>query len=292
MTQGLGLFTDKKLNDLRDLYLFAPDYFRALGLVWAYQYMIKLIEKGAREHKEFRRVPAFRTMLVQHFIENWDKHIDVATGQIFSATTVGTIHALKMWQQVGHPMRRTKKNYSARLRAWKAIYDNKNLVVPNKDYEPKSSSHDLFSEADDRNRKRQEKKRFIELGRVKDKEGNIVTYELVIKKRNARFGNATRSEIPFWIVLNYGAGGLQGEYPGYPAIPGVFFVEKAEQQVDFYQLKALEWYERFALEVLTNEKQGAKISDAYRWVKRKRPGVRLNYLSDQYEAARSLAEVF
>lgn len=270
----LDLFPKRKLTDLLFLDNIAG-LFKAYGLVQAYQQMIYFADRGLRVHPETARVPALRDLLIDYFIENYEKHIDVPSGGILRIGEIGTAHSVRDWQQAGYATRRTKSNYARRMRYWRAIYDETDLIVERKNTTPAPRGLSFSS----RRKPKQTPDRYANLGRVKDAEGNVVTYEYVITRRNAQY-SATRSTIPFWFVLNYGTRG------GYPEVKGIYFVERAEREIDRHLNRALDLFDRFALDVLIKDVE-ASYSVAATWLRRyaRSPHEYFNSV----EAARTLA---
>jgi hypothetical protein len=274
----LGLISDKKIFDLKGIGS-AVDFFKALSLVWAYQTMIYYAERGLNSHPEVQRAPELRDLLLDHLVKNYVKHIRPEVNQIFNGAIVGTTSTLRGWQEAGYFMKRTRRNYPQRLRKWRALYDNTDYIVKRKKAKVTvDESGNTKSE------------QYANLGRVRDKDGNIVTYEIVIQRRNSQYG-PTKVLVPFWLVLNYGSNGYRGLGVGYPSVPGIFFVENAEKRIPEYQARALRLYEAFAFEVLTKEKQGSSTQDAFNWTKRRGTTFRYNYF-DHLAAALEVAEVF
>lgn len=207
-------------------------YFKALALVDSYNQLIRLADERLNTHPEVARVPELKTILINHLTTQYTKHIDVRNEKIFNPNILGSEFALRQWQDAGYRTRarRTSKNYYKRLQYWKSIYDNQPMKVPistsnenmgTATLKKRSSSFprtgdDIFGGV--------QGTLFYEV-RVKDRSGSIITYEDVIRKRNLGFGAATNTLIPFWVVFNYGSDvGIQ---PGYPATPGLHFVDAA-----------------------------------------------------------------
>lgn len=245
-------------------------YFKALALADCYNYMIQLIEDRTSTHPEVIRVPELRSILVKHFIDNYALHIDVQQDRIFNPNLLGSGFVLRQWQEAGYRTRskRTTRNYFQRLRYWKSIYDNEpirvNLDVSNqamgtatlkkRKYPLPRTGDDLFGDL--------QQKLFYEI-RVKDRSGNIVTYEDVIKKRNAGFGSSVYKLIPFWIPLNYGSdAGMQA---GYPAIPGLHFIEDAERTIPQRLSQMADHLPDFALYLLDLESTQKDFSVVQNW---------------------------
>src|SRR5688572_15767899 len=123
----LDLFSKKHLTDLLFLDSVAQ-MFKAYALVQAYQRMIYFADRGLRVHPETTRVPALRDLLINYFIDNYAKHIDIASGGILRVGEIGTSHSVRDWQQAGYATRRTRSNYARRMRYWRAIYDETDLI--------------------------------------------------------------------------------------------------------------------------------------------------------------------
>lgn len=233
-------------------------YFKALALADSYNFLIKLADERTSQHPEVVRVPEMREILLQHLRTSYNQHINLEHEQIFNPTILGGEFALRQWQEAGYrpKARRTTKNYYTRLQYWKSIYDNQpmrvQLASANKKYGTatltnKSSpwprtGEDIFGPAQSR--------LYYEV-RVKDRSGQIITYEDVIAKRNLGFGATTNKLIPFWIVLNYGSDfSIQ---PGYPVTPALHFIEDAERTIVPNTAKMADAFSEFMLYILEAE---------------------------------------
>jgi hypothetical protein len=255
LTQSMGLFTNQKIGDLSALAdgNAIAGFFKALGLVWAYQNMIYLAEVGLKTKREMKRMPSQYEQILTHFIENYDLHIDVATGRIFNPDVIGGEDELRDWQQAGHPMKRTAGNFPERMRRWKAIYDRKPFVVtrvaPKGQLKPGQT------------RKANLMMKTYKLDAVPE-------YEDIIRRRNERYPAAAYN-VPWWFVMNYGTDGPTGW--GYPETGGIHFVENAEKTIPFHLDRALVMYEWFTLDVLLTEQQRGHFDAAVQWQKHQRP---------------------
>lgn len=245
-------------------------YFKALALADRYNYMLQLMDERAGQHPEVTRVPQLKTLLLQYFIQNYATHINVREERIFNPGALGTLMTLQQWQEAGYRTRskRTTKNYYQRLQYWKSIYDNQpmrvHIDVSNKAMGTatlKKQKYPLPRTGDDIFGGRQQSL-FYEI-RVKDRSGNIITYEDVIEKRNLGFGAATNKLVPFWLPLNYGSdAGLQ---PGYPPTPGLHFIEDAERTIPRALSDMSSHFPRFMLYLLDNETTARDFTIAERW---------------------------
>lgn len=245
-------------------------YFKALALADRYNYLIQLVEDRTNTHPEVVRVPELKEILINHLVQYYAKHIDVQSEQIFNPTVVGGESALRLWQEAGYRPRtkRTPKNYFQRLRYWKSIYDNEpmrvNLDVSNeamgtatlkkRKYPLDRAGEDLFGPL--------QQKLYYEI-RVKDRSGTIVTYESVIRQRNAGFGGATNKLVPFWIPLNYGSDA--GMQPGYPPTPGLHFIEDAERTIPKALSAMADKFPDFMLYVLDTDTKLRDFSLVQQW---------------------------
>lgn len=96
---------------------------------------------------------------------------------------------------------------------------------------------------------------------------NGATYEQIIADRNEGYGDLVRS-IPFWLPLNYGTGNVPGATnPGYPAVPGLHFVDIAEQRVQHGTARYLDLLTRFLAELLDIKNTSGILTFARSWVK-------------------------
>jgi hypothetical protein len=235
----------RKLSDSVTLY---GHYFKALALVDAYNLLISYADERMNGHPEVARMPELRDVLLKHLYDNPHKHIDLATNRIFNHILLGTESTVRQWQNAGYPMNRTPGNYGKRYLYWQSIYTGQPVKVPiarsKKKTSPKPrTGKDIFSSDPHYT----QQALYYEV-QVKDRSGSIVTYEDVIQKRNTRFGVNPNGLIPYWVVLNYGSD--RGSQPGFPATPGLHFVEDAEREVPSKLSLYAHLFERFMVDSL------------------------------------------
>lgn len=273
----LQLLPDKLLGELRMLPLL-DDVFKATALAMAYDNMITIMQKSLRSHPEVRKVPALLDLLVEHFVTFKEEHISIEHSRIFNDSYVGSGNTLRSWQEAGYRTRRTRANYARRLERWKAIWDEKDLLVSIKKKNPKG-------EVVERRRRTflgMATERKINLGRVRNKDGTVITYPLVIQLRNANFAEIHR--VPWWIPFNYGTrGAIMGGGSGYPNVPGAHFIDKAELQKELYLRRAIGWYEEFCVRVLDGKSE-ANYSGANSFLKRHARGKHIDILETAMSA--------
>jgi len=237
-------------------------YFKALGLIDAYNYMITLFDERSKTHPEVARAPELRSILLEHFHANAHKHIDLSSDRIFQDALLGIESTVRIWQNAGYPSRRTTANYPKRMMYWQSIYEGRPIKVPaNRKPGQKAkgppkprTGEDIFGP-----RPTQVDKPATDLYyevSVKDRSGSLVTYEDVIRKRNTNFGVSPNGLIPFWIVLNYGSD--RGSQPGYPPTPGLHFVEDAERQIPDKLSLYANFFSRFMLDALDSIDEASK----------------------------------
>ncbi len=235
---------------------FQATVFKAVGLTLSYDYMITYMVQKLRSHPEVDRVPALLDLLVEHFVTHADKHIRLSNNaQIFNQNIIGTSGSLRGWQEAGYRTKRSRANYSRRLNYWKSIYDETDLLV--RQGKKKRPSQKNVTTRKRRTFLGQYTERMVNLGRVKDRNGDIVTYAHVIELRNAGYGNVVAS-VPFWIPFNYGTRGVSfvGGGAGYPDVAGAFFIEKGEQRMGENLNKMLALFDQFAVDVLDGKNRG------------------------------------
>jgi hypothetical protein len=219
--------------------IFGGDFFHALALAVAYNYLIELTDTRTQSHPEVQRVPALRYVLLEHLYNNAERHIDLRRDSIFDDSLLGGLRTLREWQDAGYHTRRSASNYQRRLDYWKAIYDNAPI---RKQQRVSVNPNNIFGgvttvyKADDK------------AVRKKDPNtGNYITYEEVIHKRNARY-NATDQLVPWWHSLNYGTGGQ-----GYPTVGALHFVEDAERRVPSLLSLYADYFEQFITDIFDSE---------------------------------------
>ena len=240
---------DDQIQILRSFTSLFGTYFKILALVESYNMLIKFVSERTQTHPEVVRVPELRDILLDHLYTNADDHIDIAAESIFNIHIVGTDSTVRHWQEVGYPMKRTPKNYSKRLEYWKAIYTGEAVKVNERQKKEKNhkmsprTGENIFGPVVEYN------KPVAYEVHVKDRSGKIVTYEDVIKSRNEKF-SATKKLVPFWIPLNYGTD--SGVQAGYPAVPGLHFVEDAERTIPSNIAKYAALFELFMVDMLDN----------------------------------------
>lgn len=246
----------------------AAQFFHALALVDSYNYMMQLADERTSSHPEVQRVPELRTILLQHFYENADRHISLRGNRIFSATLLGGPRSLRDWQEAGYSTRRTTSNYPQRLKYWQAIYDDAPLQ-----YQQRVSSDNLFGTAGSvyQSTFLSPKGKFKKPSRPELREGKVVfadvDYTDVIERRNRRYAG-TRSIVPWWMPLNYGTTG------GYPSVPGLHFIEDAEQSVPQRIDEYVRLLDLFLADIFDRELTTDDISNVELWARgRVRPGV-------------------
>jgi len=225
----------KKLEILQEVVENVLIYFHALALLQAYVNMIALLEQKTRGHPEVRRVPALVTALIEHFQQYPLEHINIQKDQIFNRGFIGTIGELLEWQQAGYPLIRNDDDYERRVDIFKAIWRQM----------PVSLRVDRVSSRG---------KKWIQTITFRPRNMNnftIPTYEEIIQSRDSNYASVVRY-VPFWMPLNYGTGGLGGS-PGYPAVPGIFFVDTAEQLIDHYLNQAAQYVDRYVADVLDDD---------------------------------------
>lgn len=230
------------VNTVKRLSIFGGDYFAGLALAVAYNNLIHLADVRTQEHTEVKRVPALRTVLLDHLMLNADRHINVNTGTIFNDSLLGGPRSLRDWQQAGYKARRSASNYEKRLNYWRALYDGA----------PVSTQQRVNTPGDIFNTQRTYQSSFITSkgkipGRARTKKGAEVTYEDVILARNTGYGEVVQL-VPWWHVLNYGTGGK-----GYPVSPGLHFIEDAERQIPALIDEYGEYFEQFILEAFDSD---------------------------------------
>lgn len=217
----------ERIGTLKRSAIYGGDYFHALALAVCYNKMIQFADERSQTHPEVQRVPELRTILLFHFMENADRHIRLQGDRIFNDAILGGPRTIREWQEAGYHTRRTPGNYQRRLQYWKAIYDDAPILDTKRQV-----SEDIFGPV---THVSIPSKTRISPHKHEDLGGAKVQYEDVIYNRNLRY-SATDTLVPWWQLLNYGTsfGGAQG----YPSVPGLHFVEDAEQEVpatlDFY----------------------------------------------------------
>ena len=258
----------ERLDAVKRNVIFGGDYFHALALAEAYNNLILLTDERTQQHPEVQRVPSLRYILLQHFYENADRHINIQRGTIFDDALLGGPRTLKEWQDAGYHTRRSQANYDKRLRYWRAIYDNAPLTFQNQ----VQSQEDIFSAKrtyqstfiaplSKKERKGLAKPKVRIPGRVQ-RNGQDVTYEDVIRSRDARYGSSEQL-VPWWRALNYGTGGQ-----GYPVSTGLHFVEDAERAIPQYIDKYMAYFESFISDIIDNENiSGDDIFTVESWAK-------------------------
>ena len=230
----------KLSNDLP----FITRYFKALGLASAYNNLINITDKKTITHPEVQRVPEMRTLILEHLRANADQHIDIDSETIFNETVIGNPADLRSWQNAGYKTRRTPSNYENRLRYWVAIYDEADLLKITGEALPEGHASS---------------------GRVKSKDGQVVTYEDVIAERINNY-SFTVQEVPFWYPLNYGT--MFGANPGYPNVAGLHFVEDAEKQIPRYLNKFSQYLEDYLLDSINRISDGQERMPLQSWIRK------------------------
>jgi hypothetical protein len=217
----------------------AGRYFHAFALAQAYNHLIALADERTQQHPEVQRVPELRLVLLNHLMTNADRHIDLSTNRIFLATLLGSPQTLANWQEAGYHTARTKSNYPARLRYWRAIYDEAPVIYQ---HQVRSNNNALFSEG------RTYQSSFLSSkGKAQKPE---VSYEDVIRARNENYGEIANI-VPWWTALNYGTN--TGGNAGYPSVPGLHFVEDAEREVPNFLSRAVDNIDRFMGSVIDDD---------------------------------------
>lgn len=202
-----------KLLQMRNDVDFTAKYFYSLALVRAYADMVELFASRIKGHPEVARVPELASIMMEHFQTYPSQHIDIYKDQIFNREFVGTISTLKDWQQAGYPLDRSPDNYSWRVTVFEAIWRQVPIRITVTAVSKRGKVYSFPVVFRPRNMKQ-----FV-----------IATYEDIIRSRNSNFGNVVRT-IPMWLPFNYGTAGLEGD-PGYPNVPGLHFVDIAEQLI-------------------------------------------------------------
>lgn len=228
----------KRLEILGEIEEPVINYFHALALLLAYVNMITIFFEKAQGHPEVRRVPEILSTIFEHFQEYVLAHINVRKDQIFNRGFVGTIGELSEWQQAGYPLDRSEDTYDRRIDIFKAIWRGTTVTLRIKRV---SSRGTIWYQ------------NITFRPRNMDRFDPPVTYEDVIRARDANYGGLVRY-IPMWLPLNYGTGSLGGD-PGYPAIPGLHFIDVAEQEVPRYLAQAEQWIDRYFTEMLDTDTQ-------------------------------------
>lgn len=217
------------------------EYLHALALAVSYNYLIQLADERCQEHPEVQRVPELRSILLHNLSENADRHIHIRTDSIFNPNILGTPKNIRDWQEAGHHTKRTASNYEKRLMYWKSIYDDAPVMISHKS---RADPEDLFSSV------QHTSVPSTEFSRLYTKNGDRVTYEQVIYKRNLRYG-ATDTVVPWWQLLNYGSS--FGGQDGYPNTPGLHFVEDAEKTVPTRIIQYVSLLDNFITDVFDSE---------------------------------------
>jgi len=239
------------LGNVKRAVIFGGDYFHALALAEAYNLMISYADTRSREHPEVQRVPELRNILLQHFFENADRHINIRAGTIFNEQILGGPNTVREWQEAGYHARRSSANYEKRLRYWKSIYDGAPVIfqqrIPAQE-EIFSTSGRIYQATFLSPQSKDPKKQGqanIPRRATNRATGNLVTYEDVIHSRNTQYGAQL---VPWWRLLNYGTGGK-----GYPISPALHFVEDAERQVPAIIQKYMDLFETFVSDIFDDE---------------------------------------
>lgn len=193
LIDGLGHSVDKLADAL---YLWA--------LLRSHLKLAEYIRISTINNPEVRRAPILLEALLRNLAENVDRHVNINTRSIFNEEVAGSFDEIRSWQDVGYSTNRTESNYPQRLLVWKAIYEDAPIIR-----------------------------------KVKDKDGNVIrresiditskyhtSYEAIIR---ARMQYAGGERVPYWFILNYGTD--VGPLSGYPHVPGVHFLEKAQATI-------------------------------------------------------------
>jgi len=219
---------------LRENVQFTTRFFHALALAQAYDRMIQEIEQRTRGHPEVARVPELVQIMIDHFKLYASEHISIERNEIFNPDFVGTIATLEEWQQAGYPLERTAENYPWRVRVFRAIWSGTPITI-------------VLNRVSKRGKPFKQRLTFTPRSPVTRKP---TSYEEIIRSRNSSYGDVVRY-IPFWFPLNYGTSGV-GTNPGYPSVPGLHFIDVAEQYVELYRRQSLLLMGRYYGDTLTH----------------------------------------
>jgi hypothetical protein len=257
--RGLQLLSAQKVSDLVGLQYNCAAFFKAVGFLWTYQYMVTLAERALARHPEAKRVSLHAESVIGALWADPLAHINIDDGTLLNESVIGSFTDLVEWQRSRWPIK--SANYPERLKRWISIYDETPMMV-----EVGKKSRKIANRARKKAGEPERAAVFMPI-RIKDKDtGELITYERVIKERyDSIAGQADLA--PFWFVLNYGTAPF-GKRSGYPVVKGAFFVEKAEQKRAVYLERAARYYARFALRVLTVQRQHADAADARDWLHR------------------------
>lgn len=211
----------------------SPRFFNNLARVMAYDNFLTLVDKGMYKFQEVRRYPQYRLDMLMYFIENYRTLLTKASNsELVPRDNLPNKQDFRNWQSAGYKTRRNKGNYEERLHIWKAIYDERAVYIPNKEGINSTRGKKVKGGS------------MLMLGRVRDDDGNLVTYRSVIERRDRNYGGIGTKGVPYWSMFNYGMD------KGYPTIQGGFFLERAEQALPEFYERAMNLYEQFAVEVL------------------------------------------
>lgn len=86
-------------------------------------------------------------------------------------------------------------------------------------------------------------------------------YEAVIERRNYMIEDT----VPYWYLWNYGTQHLA--QPGYPSYRGLYFIERAQMNLNMYIDKALAYLDRYATYYLEGRKYKPAPFRDYEWIK-------------------------
>lgn len=223
--------------------IFGGDYFHALALAASYNYLIELADTRTQQHPEVQRVPSLRYILLEHFYNNADRHINLQTDSIFNDSLLGGPRTLREWQDAGYHTSRTANNYQRRLQYWQAIYDNAPVQEQKRvSKDPNNLFGGVYTTSENSKKKTRPKNNLKTSGNT-----NHVTYEDVIRNRDTRYGE-TAKLVPWWRILNYGTGGQ-----GYPTTGALHFVEDAERTVPARLSQYAELFESFITDVFDSD---------------------------------------
>lgn len=222
----------KRLELLGEIEEPVINYFHALALLLAYTNMIAIFFEKIRGHPEVRRVPELMSAIFEHFQEYVLAHVNIERDQIFNRGFVGTIGELLEWQQAGYPLNRTNDTYERRAEIFRAIWRGTNVTLR---IQRTSKRGTIWYQN-------------ITFVPRKMDTFQSTTYEEILQKRNTNYSSVVRY-IPFWLPLNYGTGSL-GSNAGYPAVPGLHFIDIAEQAVPQYLAQAEQWIDSYFTEML------------------------------------------
>lgn len=136
---------------------------------------------------EIDRMP----LLLRHMIDTMrldeDEHVRPEQDMFINTDILGDYTDLQKWQNYGYKMGRSKRNYPERYETWVKIFNGERVV---------------------------------------DDNGNIVTYESIIKDR-MRY--SPLSVVPYWIIWNNGS--RFSNRDGYPSYPGLHFIEFGKKRL-------------------------------------------------------------